>query len=83
MDLRSELETSLAHLDSALADAKPGEVASLVRERRAVVTQLAALPAGEESNPVDDLTARRKNRRAAPKAGGNAAAGVKRGKRSG
>lgn len=83
MDLRSELVASLAHIDSALVDAKPGEVAGLIRERRAVVTQLAALPAGEESNPVDDLTARRKNRRAAPKAGVDAGAGVKRGKRSG
>jgi hypothetical protein len=83
VDLRVELEASLVHLDAALVGAKPGEVAGLVRERRAVVTQLAALPAAEESNPVDDLSARRKNRRAAPKAGGDSASGVKRGKRSG
>ena len=64
IDRRVELEKHIEHIDSALRSVKVtgSEVASLLRERRITVTELASMgqPVGSK---IDEVKQRRESRR--------------------
>ncbi len=62
---RDALEAIRDRLAAELEDAEGREVAALARELRATLLELEGLPSKREESPVDDLAARRANRRAA------------------
>ena len=62
-DLRVSLTALRDVLVERLLGAEPRESAALARQLELVLVRLASLPA-EEKSQVDDLTARRKERRA-------------------
>jgi hypothetical protein len=75
-DVRAQLEALRDLLAERLIGAELPQVAPLARQLQAVVTQLAALPSAKtEANPVDDLAARRRARRADASDPGGAAGG--------
>ena len=80
-DHRASLEALRDTLAVALTGAESANVASLAKQLQAVLRELAELPPPvTETNPVDDLNAKRAARRAAASSGGPpGGGGVKRG----
>lgn len=64
-DRRRTLEELRGVLVTAIQGAEPRELAPLAKQLREVLAELDELPSGKEGSVVDDLTARRNERRAA------------------
>lgn len=66
-DRVERLEADRKRLELAMDDCEPRELASLVREHRAVMKEIAELTPADEKvgDPVDDLARRRAARHAA------------------
>jgi len=58
-DRRTQLEAIRDTLAAHLAQAEPREAAALAKQLQAVLRELSELPAVKESNPLDELNARR------------------------
>lgn len=63
-DHRRRLERLRDRLEAAMDDAGTRDLAPLAGRYQAVLTELASLPAIEESDGIDDLSAARRRRRA-------------------
>ena len=63
-DQRRRLESLRDRLEEAIAEAGTRDLAPLAARYQAVLTELAGLPAIEESDGIDDLSAARRRRRA-------------------
>ena len=68
VEQRTRLEALRDRLTAAIAEAGSRDLAPLAGQLRAVLNDLAALPAVTEASDVDDLAAQRARRRAAASA---------------
>jgi hypothetical protein len=63
LDHRRRLEALRDRLESAMSDAVARDLAALAARYQSVLTELAALPVSKGADDVDDLAARRRDRR--------------------
>jgi hypothetical protein len=63
LDHRRRLEALRDRLEAALEDAANRDLAPLAARYQSVLTELATLPEAVESDDVDDLASRRRDRR--------------------
>jgi len=62
-DRRDRLDADVERLELAMSDCRPGELAALVREHRAVLAELDAMPNTLEVSDADEIAARRASRK--------------------
>jgi hypothetical protein len=68
LDRAAELKTNLSWIDGALSVAEPNAVASLVRERRLTLAELAEVPTNTGRSTRKEIADKRAARRAAASA---------------